>query len=80
MYTNEDLAACITCMVWRTVTIWRRVACIGKDTALVDIQTERHLKESIAAYANTGVLHVHQAPKDGQEVQPLRRRKKFSAL
>jgi hypothetical protein len=23
---------------------------------------------SIAAYANTGVLHVHQAPGDGQEV------------
>jgi hypothetical protein len=38
------------------------------------------LKESIATYVNTGVLHVHQAPGDGQEVKPLRRRKMFSRL
>jgi hypothetical protein len=38
------------------------------------------LKESIAAYVNMGVLHVHQAPGDGQEVQPLRRRKMFTTL
>jgi hypothetical protein len=39
------------------------------------------LKESIAVYANTGVLHVHQTPVDGQEVQPLRRRRRmFSTL
>jgi hypothetical protein len=62
------------------VMLWRRVACIGDDTPRVDYQTERRLKESIAAYANTGVLHVHQAPGDGQEVQPLRRRKMFSTL
>jgi hypothetical protein len=38
------------------------------------------LKESIAAYMNMGVLHIHQAPGDDQEVQPLRRRKIFSTL
>jgi hypothetical protein len=34
----------------------------------------------MAAYANTGVLRVHQAPGDGQEEQPLRRGKMFSTL
>jgi hypothetical protein len=50
--------------------LWRRVACIRNDTLRVDCQEDRHLKKSIAAYANTGVLHVHQTPGDGQEVQP----------
>jgi hypothetical protein len=67
-------------MVWQMVMFWMRVTCIGNDTQLIDCQTERHLKESIAIYANMGVLHVHQAPEGGQEVQPLRRRKMFSTL
>jgi hypothetical protein len=62
------------------VRLWRRIACIGNDAPRVYYQTERHLKESIAAYANTRVLRVHQAPRDDQEVQPLRRRKIFSTL
>jgi hypothetical protein len=59
--------------------LWRHVASIGNNTPRIDCQTKKHLKESIAAYANTGVLHVHQAPGDSQEVQPLRR-KMFSTL
>jgi hypothetical protein len=35
------------------------------------------LKDSIAAYANMEVFHVHQAPGDGLEVKPLRRRTMF---
>jgi hypothetical protein len=63
------------------VMLWRRVACIGSDIPHDDCQTERYVTQSIAAYANKGVLHIHQAPGDGQEVQPLRRgRKMFSTL
>jgi hypothetical protein len=67
-------------MVWWMVMLWRCVTCIENDTPHVYCQTETHLKESIAAYMNMGVLHIHQAPGDSQEVQPLRRRKIFSTL
>jgi hypothetical protein len=56
------------------VMLWRRIACIRNDTPCIDCQTKRYLKESTAAYVNAGVLHIHQTPGDGQEVQPLRRR------
>jgi hypothetical protein len=57
----KNSRACFTCMVWWMVMLWRHVCCIGNDTPCVNCQTERHLKESIAAYANMGVLHIHQA-------------------
>jgi hypothetical protein len=50
--------------------LWRSTACIWNYTPCVDCQTKRHWKESIAAYANTRVLHIHQAPGDGQDTIP----------
>ena len=67
-------------MVWQMVMLQRHVACIRNATQCADCQTERHLKESITTYGNMGVLHVHQAQEDGQEVQPLRTRKMYSTL
>jgi hypothetical protein len=79
MYTKEELASMV-CTVWLMVMLQRCVTCIRNDTPCIDCQTERHLKESITAYANTGVLHIYQAPGNGQELQPLRRRKMISTL
>jgi hypothetical protein len=70
VYTSEELASMHYMYGLAMVMLWRRVACIGNDAPHVDCQTERHVKESITAYVNTGVLHVHQTLGDGQEVHP----------
>jgi hypothetical protein len=64
MYTDEELAS------------------IHFMYGLADVnalETGRFYREPYATrrlpdYVNTGISHVHQAPGDGQEVQPLRRR------
>jgi hypothetical protein len=80
LYTNEELAIMHYMYGLADSNALEARRLYRYDTPRVDCQTERHLKESITAYANMGVLHVHQAPGNGQEVQTPRRRKMISTL
>jgi hypothetical protein len=80
MYTNEEFASMHYMYGLADGNALEVHRLYQEQYPMRNFHTERHLKESITAYANTRVLHIHQAPGDGQEVQPLRRRKTFSKL